>query len=52
MTPIEAKLLAMITVGFTHYVDIGKGTDAIIYYENATQVHMQIPGVPREMADC
>jgi hypothetical protein len=49
MTPIEAKFLAMMTVGFTHFVDIGKGTDAAIFYESENKVHMQIPGVPNVM---
>ncbi len=43
MAIIEEQLLAMITTGFTHYVDIGKESDAAIYYATATEVHMLLP---------
>jgi len=33
-------------IGSTHYVDIGKGTDAIIYYPTETTAFMIIPDGP------
>lgn len=48
MAMIEGKVLAMMLVGFTHYVDVGKGEDAIIFYETPTAVRMQLPsGAPK-----
>jgi hypothetical protein len=44
MAVIEGKVLMLLTVGFTHFVDIGKPEDALIYYKNATEVQMLIPG--------
>jgi hypothetical protein len=49
MTILEEKMLKMITDGFTHHVDIGKGDDAIIFYENATTMHMRLPGASSVM---
>jgi hypothetical protein len=44
MAMIEGKMLTVLLVGFTHYVDVGKGEDAIIFYENARDVRMLLPG--------
>lgn len=33
-------------IGSTHYVDVGKEVDAIIYYPTPTEAHMTLPGVP------
>lgn len=49
MAVLEAKLLAMLTVGFTHYVDIGKNEDAVIFYESDKTVYMRLPGAPAVM---
>jgi hypothetical protein len=43
---IEANALAVLLTGFTHYVDVGKGTEAIMFYRDAKQVHMTLPGGP------
>lgn len=46
MTFLEGKLLAIFMVGSTHYVDVGKGTDAVIYYPTETEAHMSVPDGP------
>lgn len=46
MAFLEGKVLAVILVGTTHYVDIGKETDAVIYYPSETAAHMTLPGGP------
>ncbi|MBL4875041.1 MAG: hypothetical protein JKY10_00890 [Cohaesibacteraceae bacterium] len=43
MSILTAKVLAVLMVGSTHYVDTGKGTDAVIYYPTKTEVHMALP---------
>jgi hypothetical protein len=45
MTLIDAKIITAIALGFTHYVDVGKGQDAVIFYENDHKVHMRLPGL-------
>jgi hypothetical protein len=49
MTLIDANIIAALALGFTHYVDVGKGEDAAIYYENEHRVHMRLPGVEAVM---
>lgn len=46
---IEGKVLALLTIGFTHYVDVGKAEDAIIYYQSDKEVRMLLPGAPAMM---
>ncbi|MEO0911922.1 MAG: hypothetical protein AAFY59_02890 [Pseudomonadota bacterium] len=43
MAVLEGLTLAVVMVGMTHYVDIGQGTDAVIYYESETEAHMTLP---------
>ncbi|MEL7525900.1 MAG: hypothetical protein AAFN16_09035 [Pseudomonadota bacterium] len=43
MDLLTGKLLAVVMIGSTHYVDIGQGEDAIIYYPNESVAHMQLP---------
>ncbi len=44
MAILEGSVLAVLIVGMTHYIDIGKETDAVIYYESETAAHMTLPG--------
>ncbi len=46
MTTLEAQMLAILMIGSTHYVDIGKDTDAVIYYPSETVAHMTLPNGP------
>jgi len=46
MTGLAGTILAVLMVGSTHYVDVGKSTDAIIYYPSETVAHMTLPGGP------
>ncbi len=46
MKIITGDALPILMVGSTHYVDIGKETDAIIYYPSATEAHMTLPDGP------
>lgn len=46
MTFLEGKLLAVMMVGSTHYVDVDKGVDAIIYYASSKVAHMTLPNGP------
>lgn len=43
MDILTGKLLAVVMIGSTHYVDVGQSEDAIIYYPNETVAHMQLP---------
>jgi hypothetical protein len=43
MAVLEKAVLAAIMMNTTHYVDIGAPKDAVIYYENATTMHMVLP---------
>ncbi|MEP4432720.1 MAG: hypothetical protein ABJ349_10975, partial [Hyphomicrobiales bacterium] len=43
---LTAKILAVLMIGSTHYIDIGKGTDAVIYYPSETVAHMTLPDGP------
>jgi hypothetical protein len=49
MTPMTSNTLSVIATGFTHYVNIGKDSDAAIYYENNESVHMLLPGATAAM---
>ena len=44
MTVLGGKVLAILMIGSTHYVDIGVETDAVIYYPTETVAHMTLPG--------
>ena len=46
MSVLTSKILAVLMIGSTHYVDVGRDTDAIIYYPTPTVAHMTLPGVP------
>lgn len=46
MAALEGTLLAVLLVGSTHYVDIGKSKDAVIYYPSETVAHMTLPDGP------
>lgn len=43
---LTAKILAVLMIGSTHYIDIGKDTDAVIYYPTETIAHMTLPDGP------
>lgn len=40
---LELKILTVLMIGSTHYVDIGKNTDAVIYYPSDTTAFMTLP---------
>jgi hypothetical protein len=44
MTPLDARTLFVLMPGFTHHVDIGKGTDATISYAADGGASMRLPG--------
>jgi hypothetical protein len=44
MVTLTAAMLALFMTGMTHYVDVGRGTDAVIYYETESRAHMRLPG--------
>ncbi|MHA1567140.1 MAG: hypothetical protein ACTSX7_17655 [Alphaproteobacteria bacterium] len=46
MKMITGDTLPILLVGSTHYVDIGKETEAIIYYASETVAHMTLPDGP------
>jgi hypothetical protein len=46
MAILEQAVLAVLLVGSTHYIDIGQGKDAAIYYESDSKVHMALPAGP------
>ena len=46
MSVLVGKILAILMIGSTHYVDVGSGSDAIIYYPSETAAHMKLPDVP------
>lgn len=46
MSVLVSKVLAVLMIGSTHYIDVGKGKDAIIYYPSKTVAHMTLPGLP------
>ena len=48
---LTAKILAVLMIGSTHYIDIGKDTDAVIYYPSETVAHMTLPGGPTFKGD-
>ena len=50
MPMIEGKVIAMLAIGFTHYVDVGKSEDAAIFYKTESEVHMRLPGAPATMS--
>jgi hypothetical protein len=41
---LNREILAAILPGVTHYVDIGKGDDAVIYYREDFSAFMRLPG--------
>lgn len=43
MKIVEGNALEALTVGFSHFVDIGKAKDAVIYYETERNVRMLLP---------
>lgn len=44
MTILESVVLTVLLIGNTHYIDIGAGTDAVMYYESEKTAHMTLPG--------
>ncbi len=46
MTTLSGDTLPTLMVGSTHYVDIGKSTEAIVYYPSARAAHMRLPDGP------
>ena len=48
---LTAKILAVLMIGSTHYIDIEKDTDAVIYYPSETVAHMTLPGGPTFKGD-
>lgn len=46
MTILEDMALQILLVGSTHYLDIGKQTDAVVYYASPTLAYMRLPGGP------
>lgn len=48
---LTAKILAVLMIGSTHYIDIGKDTDAVIYYPSETVAHMTLPDGPTFKGD-
>ena len=46
MKKLTGETLQTLMVGCTHYLDIGKETDAVIYYASATVAHMTLPAGP------
>ena len=47
---LDREILATILPGVTHYVDIGKDDDAVIYYGEAFSAFMRLPARPRSKA--
>jgi hypothetical protein len=47
METLTGSLLALLMIGNTHYVDIGKDRDAAIYYASPTVAYMALPDAPR-----
>jgi hypothetical protein len=43
MMELTGAALAVLMVGATHYVDVGRGKDAVIYYPTETAAHMVLP---------
>lgn len=48
---LTGKILAVLMIGSTHYIDIGKDTDAVIYYPSEAIAHMTLPGGPTLKGD-
>ncbi|MEM1400731.1 MAG: hypothetical protein AAGF58_12655 [Pseudomonadota bacterium] len=46
MAILTGDKLKMLLVGSTHYVDVGKDVDAVIFYASETDAHMRPPGGP------
>lgn len=46
MTILTGQILAVLMIGSTHYVDVGKASDAVIYYPSETEAHMRVPDGP------
>ena len=46
MATITGTALGILMIGSTHYVDIGKSEDAVIYYPDDTSAHMRLPDGP------
>ena len=43
MATLTGTALGVLMIGSTHYVDIGKREDAVIYYPDATSAYMRLP---------
>ena len=43
LQPLPRKALTPLMVGATHYIDVGKPVEAIIYYETSEKAHMLFP---------
>jgi hypothetical protein len=46
---LSGKLLAVVMIGSTHYVDVGQGEDAIIYYPSENVAHMRLPKAEKSL---
>jgi hypothetical protein len=44
MKILDQAMLSVLMVGSTHYVDLDRGADAVIYYETDKLAHMRLPG--------
>ena len=44
MKILDQAMLSVLMVGATHYVDLNRGADAVIYYESDKLAHMRLPG--------
>lgn len=44
MKILDQAMLSVLMVGSTHYVDLDRGADAVIYYESDKLAHMRLPG--------
>lgn len=40
---LSTEALAPMMIGSTHYVDVGRSSDAVIYYASADVAHMALP---------
>lgn len=43
MTILDRNTLTVLLTGTTHYIDVGQGADAAMFYETAERAHMRLP---------
>jgi hypothetical protein len=44
MKILDQSILSVMMIGSTHYIDLNRGADAVIYYESDRIAHMRLPG--------